>query len=62
MPVKNPVFRKNTVGRKVDGVKKNLLAIFNSIWTYILAAKGPNNEFLKQYFSLKKQKLYYYQV
>ena len=56
MPVKNPVFRKNSVGRKVDGMKKNLLAIFNSTLTYILAAKGPNNEFLKQYFSLKKQK------
>ena len=51
MPVKNIVFRKNSVERKVAGMKKNFLAIFNSTWTYILPAQGSNKEFLEQYFS-----------
>ena len=51
MAIKNFVFRQNRVGRKVAGMKKN----------NILPPKGPNNEFLKQDFSWKRQKLYYYQ-
>ena len=51
MAIKNFVFRKNRVGRKKAGMKK----------TNILPPKGPNNEFLKQDFSLKRRKLYYYQ-
>ena len=51
MTVKNFVSRQNWVGRKVAGMKKTFLAIFDLAWTHILAWKGPNKEFLKLYFS-----------
>ena len=47
MAVKNFVF----ISSKVAGVKTTFFAIFDPIWTYILAPKGPNKEFLKQHFS-----------
>ena len=42
-------------------MKTAFFAIFDTIWTHILALKGPNKEFPKQNFCLKRQKLYYYQ-
>ena len=51
MVVKNFVFRQDWVSRKVAGMKKTFFAIFDPTSTYILALKGPNKEFLKQYFS-----------
>ena len=51
MVVKNFVFRKDWVDRKVDDMKKNFFTIFDPTWTHILALKGPNTEFLKQHFS-----------
>ena len=61
MAVKNLVFRENWAGSKVADMKTTIFAIFDSTWIYILAPKGPNNEFLKEYFSQEKQKLYHYQ-
>ena len=61
MAVKNLVFQKNGVVRKVTGMKTILFAIFNSTWTHSLASKDPIKEFLKEHFSSEKQKLYYYQ-
>ena len=58
MAVENFIFRQNWVGRKVAGIKKTFFAIFDPIWTNILAPKDPNKEFLKQHFSWEKQKLY----
>ena len=37
MTVKNFVSRQNWVGRKVAGMKKTFLAIFDLAWTHILA-------------------------
>ena len=51
MVVKNIIFRQDWVGRKVAGLKKTFFAIFDTIWTHILALKGPIKEFLKQHFS-----------
>ena len=61
MAVKNFVFRENWVGNKVVGMKTTFFAIFDPNWAHILAPKGPNKEFLKQHFSQRRQKLYYYQ-
>ena len=61
MVVKNFVFRQDWVGRKVAGMKKTFFAIFDPTCTHILALKSSNKEFLKQQFSLERQKLYYYQ-
>ena len=64
--VKNFNFRENCVGSKMDVMKIPFPAIFDTIWTHILAAKGPNVEFIKQNFNFqsirKTQKLYYYQL
>ena len=35
MAVKNFVFRQNWIGRKVAGMKKTFLAIFDPTWTHI---------------------------
>ena len=56
MAVKNFVFKENWVDSKVAG-----LTIFDPNMTHNLASKSPNKEFLKEYFSQEKQKLYYYQ-
>ena len=43
MVVQKFVFRENWVGSKVfAGMKTIFLAIFDPIWTYILAPKDPN--------------------
>ena len=62
MAVKNFVFRETWVDSKVAGMKATFFAIiFDPTWTHILAPKGPNKLFFKQYFSQERQKLYYYQ-
>ena len=61
MAAKKFVFREKWVGSKVAGMKTTFFAIFDTTWTHILAPKGLNKEFLKQHFSQKRQKLYYYQ-
>ena len=61
MVVKNFVFRQDWVARKEAGMKKTFFVIFDPTWANIVALKGPNKEFLKQHFSLKRQKLNYYQ-
>ena len=62
MAVKNFVFRETWVDSKVAGMKANFFSIiFDPTWTHILAPKGPNKVFFKQYFSQGRQKLYYYQ-
>ena len=61
MALKNFVFRENRVGSEATDMKVALFAIFDTIWTPILAPKGPNIEFLKQNFnfqSLRKTKAY----
>ena len=57
----NFVCRQKWVGRKVAGMKKTFIVIFDPTWTHILARKGTNKEFLKQHFSQKRPKLYLYQ-
>ena len=48
------VFSENWVGSKVvAGMKTIFLAIFDPIWTHILAPKDPNKEFFKQNFSIQ---------
>ena len=48
------VFRENWVGSKVvAGMKTTFFAIFDPIWTYIMAQKDPNKEFFKQNFSFQ---------
>ena len=54
MAVKNFVFSENWVGSKVAGMKKTFFVIFDSTWTYSLAPKDPNKEFLKEHFSQEK--------
>ena len=49
MVVQKFVFRENWFGSKVvAGMKTTFFAIFNPIWTYILAPEDPNKEFFKQ--------------
>ena len=50
MDAKNFVFIESWVDSKMTGMKTTFLAIFDSTWTHILAAKGPNKEFLIQNF------------
>ena len=59
MAVKNFVFRENQVGNKVAGMKTKSFPIFDPAWTHILTPKDPNKEFLKQYFTYERHKLYY---
>ena len=40
MAIKNFVFRQNWFGRKVAGIKKSFLVIFDPTWTSILAPKA----------------------
>ena len=61
MAVNNFVFRENWVDSKVTGMKTTYFAIFDLTLTHCLAPKGPNKEFLEEYFNQEKQKLYYYQ-
>ena len=51
MAVKNFDFRQKWFDRKVAGMIKTFFAILDPGWTHILAPKGPNKEFIKQYFS-----------
>ena len=54
MVVQKFVFRENWVGSKVvAGMKTIFFAIFDPIWTHILAPKDPNKEFFKQNFSFQ---------
>ena len=54
MVVQKFVFRENWVGSKVvAGMKTTFFAIFDPIWTHILAPKDPNKEFFKQNFSFQ---------
>ena len=54
MAVQKFVFSKNWVGSKVfAGMKTIFFAIFDPIWTHILAPKDPNKEFFKQNFSFQ---------
>ena len=56
MAVKNFVFRENWVGSNLAGMKATIFAIFaifDPTWAHILALKGPNKEFLKQYSSFQ---------
>ena len=46
MDVKNFVFRKNWIYRKVAGMKKHFFVIFDPTWSHIVAPKSPNKEFL----------------
>ena len=61
MAVKNSVFRDNWVDRKMAGMKTIFFTIFDPTWTHILVPPCPNKEFIKEYFSQERQKLYYYQ-
>ena len=42
MTVKNFDSRESWVGSKVASMKTTFFAIFDPIWTHILAPKGPN--------------------
>ena len=53
MAVKNFVFSENWVGSEVADMTIAFFAIFDPTWTYILATKGPNMEFLKQSFNFQ---------
>ena len=54
MVVQKFVFRENWVASKVVvGVKTIIFAIFDPIWSHILAPKDSNKEFFKQNFSLQ---------
>ena len=53
MAVKNFIFKGNSVGSKVAGMKTTFFVIFDSTWNYILAPKGPNKEFPIQHFSFQ---------
>ena len=54
MAVQKFVFRENWVGSKVvAGMKTTFFAIFDPIWTNILAPIDTNNEFFKQNFSFQ---------
>ena len=57
MAVKNFVIRQNWVGRKVPGMKKAFIAIFDTFWTHVLAPKGSNKEFLRGHL-VKKDRNY----
>ena len=46
MAVKNFVFRENWIGNKVAGMKTTFVAIFDPIWTHILASKTQIRNFL----------------
>ena len=49
MVVQEFVFRENWVGSKVvAGTKTTFFAIFDPIWTHIMAPKDPHKEFFKQ--------------
>ena len=51
MTVKKFIFRGNWVVSKVAGMKATFFAIFDPIWTHILAPESPNKDFLKQHLS-----------
>ena len=53
MAVKNFVLRKNWVGSEVASMKKAFFAIFDPIWTHIVAPAGANMGFLKQNFNFQ---------
>ena len=58
MVVKNFVFRENWFGSKVAGMKTTLFAISPPTYTYILAPKGRNKQFLKQHFNFQSAGFY----
>ena len=54
MDVLKFVFSENWVDSKmVAGMKTTFFAIFDPIWTRILAPKDPEKEFFKQNFSFQ---------
>ena len=54
MVVQKFVFRENWGHSKVfTGMKTIFFAIFDPIWTHILAPKDPNKEFFKRNFSFQ---------
>ena len=54
MVVQKFVSKENWVGsRVVPGMKTIFFAIFDPIWTHILAPKDSNKEFFKQNFSFQ---------
>ena len=54
MVVQKFVFRENWVGSKVvAGTKTTFFAIFDPIWTHIMAPKDQIKEFFKQNFSFQ---------
>ena len=54
MLIQKFAFRENSIGSKVAaGMKTTFFAIFDPIWTHILAPKDPNKEFFKQNFSFQ---------
>ena len=54
MVVQKFVFSENWVGNEVvTGMETIFFAIFDPIWTNILAPKNPNKEFFKQNFSFQ---------
>ena len=57
MVVQKFVFSVNWVGNKVvAGMKTIFFAIFDPIWSHILAPKDPTKEFFKQNFSFQSIK------
>ena len=54
MVVQKFAFRENSISSKVvAGMKTTFFAIFDQIWTHILAPKDPNKGFFKQNFSFQ---------
>ena len=47
MAVQNVVYRENWVGSIVVAGMKTIFAIFDPIWTYILALQAQNKELLE---------------
>ena len=47
MAVQNVVYRENWVGSIVVAGMKTIFAIFDPIWTYILALQAQNKELFK---------------
>ena len=57
MVVQKFVFSENWVGNKVvAGMKTIFFAIFDPIWSHILAPKDPTKECFKQNFSFQSIK------
>ena len=53
MAVKNFDIRKNWVGSEMASMKIAFFAMFDPIWTHILAPTGPDMGFLKNNFNFQ---------